>query len=238
MYPGGDTNRTAVEIESFVTLCVKHLETADYPTRAALAKFVGHILASSQVERPILSAEALRKNKKVEEKEDEDIVATNATSEDLKPIMTPSEMFMQLSSHFNKPQASHRTRIGIFSFYLTLLTTLGSSFVERNYSLVVEHFMTEVISHPRNHSSRHEILVVRTLVGAALRELVGIRMLGEQAQIFAIQELSSAYLKRWPAMLPGQTSPAPLVLVIALREVTGLLQQLGNAPPLVQVRHR
>ena len=78
---------------------------------------------------------------------------------------------------------------------------------------------------------------VRTLVGLLLRDLVGVRMLGEQAQISAIQELSKAYLKRWPAMMPGQTAPNPLVLTIALREVAGLLQQLGNAPSTVQVSH-
>ncbi|TCD62248.1 hypothetical protein EIP91_007144 [Steccherinum ochraceum] len=235
MYPPGDTSRTAVEIESLVNLCIKHLETADYPTRVALAKFAGHILASSQVERSI-AAEAPKKGKKAEEKEDEDMVAaaTHAAAEDLKPIMTPNEMLMQLSVHFNKPQTSQRTRIGIFSFYLALLTALGADFVERNYSLLVEHFMSEIVSNPRSSATRHEILVTRTLVGTVLRDLVGIRMLGEQAQIFAIQELSNSYLKRWPAMLPGQSAPTALVLVIALREVAGLLQQLGNAPPIVQ----
>ena len=35
---------------------------------------------------------------------------------------------------------------------------------------------------------------------------------------------------RWPAMMPGQVAPPTSVLVVALREVAGLLQQLGNAP--------
>ena len=73
------------------------------------------------------------------------------------------------------------------------------------------------------------------LANIVLRDLIGVRMLSEQAQITAIQELSNAYLKRWPAMMPGQTAPNPHVLVVALREVAGLLQQLGNAPTPVQV---
>ncbi|THH31382.1 hypothetical protein EUX98_g2812 [Antrodiella citrinella] len=238
MHPAGDTSRTAAEIESLVSLCIKHLETADYPTRLSLAKLAGHILASSQVERSVLTAES-KKNKKTDDKEDEDAIATTVhAAEDLKPIMTPTEMLSQLSSHFNKVQTTQKTRIGIFSLYLSVLTALGPAFVERNYGLIVEHFMLEIIANPRNSSSRHEVLIVRTLVGTVLRELVGIRMLGEQAQIFAIQELSSAYLKRWPAMLPGQSAPSALMLVIALREVAGLLQQLGNAPPLVQLLKR
>jgi len=47
-------------------------------------------------------------------------------------------------------------------------------------------------------------------------------MLSEQGQISAIRELANIYLKRWPAMMPGQT----LVLVVVLK-VAGLLQQLG-----------
>ncbi|KAL4255220.1 hypothetical protein AB1N83_012549 [Pleurotus pulmonarius] len=35
-------------------------------------------------------------------------------------------------------------------------------------------------------------------------------------------------------MMPGQVAPSSAMLVVALREVAGLLQQLGNAPPPVQ----
>ena len=57
-------------------------------------------------------------------------------------------------------------------------------------------------------------------------------MLSEQGQNFsAIQELANAYLKQWPAMMPGQVAPPTSVLVFTLREVASLLQQLGNAPP-------
>ena len=48
-------------------------------------------------------------------------------------------------------------------------------------------------------------------------------------------ELANAYLKRWPAIMPGQVAPPTSVLVFTLREVAGLLQQLGNTPPLVRV---
>jgi HEAT repeat-containing protein 5 len=107
--------------------------------------------------------------------------------------------------------------------------------VESNYGAIVGHFMTEIISNSRNSSTRYEALLVRKLVEIILRDLVGVRMLGEQAQIAAIQELSRSYLKRWPAIMPGQVSPTTLVLAIILQETAGLLQQLGNTPPPVQV---
>ena len=65
--------------------------------------------------------------------------------------------------------------------------------------------------------------------------MIGVGLLSEQGQISAIRELSSSYLKKWPALLPGQAAPDPAILILALREVGGLLQQLGNAPPPVQV---
>lgn len=238
MYPSGDGSRTAAEIESIVTICVKQLDAADQPTRATLAAFAAHILSSSQIERKLPVVEQPKKNKKGDENAEEEEEAPppgSTLNEEVKLIMTPTEMFAQLSNHFNKPQASHKARIGLFSFYSALISNLGSTFVERNYGLVVAHFMSEVISHPRSMSSRHEKLVVRTLVGIVLRQLIGVRMLSEQAQIFAIQELSNSYLKRWPAMMPGQTAPNSAVLTIALREVAGLLQQLGNAPGHIQV---
>ncbi|KAH9922323.1 clathrin-coated vesicle protein [Epithele typhae] len=174
-----------------------------------------------------------KKGQKEDEDED-DIPGAHASAEESKPIMTPTEMLQQLSAHFNKPQATRRTRVGIFDCYAALLSLLGSSFVETNYSLVVTHLMNEIVTNPRNTGSRYEILFVRSLIEIILRDLIGVRLFSEQAQIAAIQELANTYLKRWPALMPGSSAPNQLCLVIALREVSGLVQQLGNAPTLVQ----
>jgi hypothetical protein len=124
----------------------------------------------------------------------------------------------------------------LFDFYAALLTKLGPSFVEAQYALIVSHLTTEIIVGPlgRPARTRYEGLLVRTLVGVLLRDLVGERMLSEQGQIGAIRELANVYLKRWPAMMPGSIAPGEAILVVVLREVAGLLQQLGNAPPPVQ----
>lgn len=228
------------DVDAVVNVCTKSLENADQATRRSLAALVGHILSLTQVEvapPPSDAAQkAKRSNTKDENKDDEDATPAAVHAENAKKAMlTPGEMLAQLSTHFNKPHSSRKTRIGIFDFYAVLLNKLGSSFVEQNYALIVGHFMSEVVSNPRNSASRYETMLVRNLVGIVLRDLIGVRMLSEQAQITAIQELSTAYLKRWPAMMPGQVSPTPLVLVIVLKEVAELLQQLGNTPPPVQV---
>ncbi|OCH91331.1 clathrin-coated vesicle protein [Obba rivulosa] len=237
MYPSGDGTRSVSDVESIVGLCIRSLEGADQLTRRSLAKLAAHMLASTQIERVVPAPETKKKDKKGQNTQEDDEDTTSGphiTAEDAKPIMTPAEMLSQLSTHHNKPQTSRKTRVGIFDFYAALLTHLGPVFIESNYSLVVSHFMTDIVANPRNSTTRHEVLSTRSLVGIILRDLIGVRMLSEQAQITAIQELSNAYLKRWPAMMPGQVAPNPLCLVAALRETAGLLQQLGNAPPPVQ----
>ena len=223
---------TLADVESVVGICIKGLDGSDRLTRQSLAQLVGHMLAATQVLRISTAPDPPQKGKK--EQEDND--GTNLSGpESMKPLLSPGEMLSQLSVHFNKPQLSRKARACIFDFYFALLTKLGTVFVESNYGLIVHHLMVEVVSNPKNSSTRYDRLLVRKLVGALLRDLIATRMLSEQGQISAIQELSSSYAKRWPALMPGQTAPNFTVLTIILKEIAELLQQLGNAPPPVQV---
>lgn len=237
MYSSLEINLPINDVEAVVTICTKSLENADQATRHALSQLVGHMLASTQSERIITVAEAPQKGKNQAENETDVPVPSHVLGESKKTMLTPGDMLALLSTQFNKVNVSRKVRIGLFDFYAALLTKLGLSFVENQYALIVGHLMNEIVSHLRNSTTRYETLLVRSLVGILLRDLIGVRMLSEQGQIGAIQDLSNSYLKRWPAMMPGQVSPSPLVLAIVLKEVAGLLQQLGNAPPPVQVSH-
>jgi hypothetical protein len=235
MYSGDDYYPSGSDVEAILSLCVRGLDNADQTTRHSLAQLVGHLLALTQIARAVPIPESAPKVKKEPDTTEGGLSAsTNTTAEIMKPTLMPNEMFAHLSNHFNKPNVSHKTKIGIFDFYAALYTRLGPSFVEVNFALIVTHLMTEIVT--KNGSTRYETLLMRSLVGILLRDLIGLRMLSEQGQISAIQDLANAYLKRWPAMMPGQAAPNSAVLVIVLREVAGLLQQLGNAPPPVQVR--
>jgi hypothetical protein len=230
MYTPAEGNLTIGDIESITGLCVKSLDGADQITRHSLARLVGHILASTQTERVQSTSDSAQNDGN-----NESSSSTHTAGEGAKTMLSPGDMLAQLSSQFNKPNLSRKSRVGIFDFYAALLTTLGSTFVENNYGLIVTHLISEIVSSPRNLGTRYDTLSIRTLVGILLRDLIGVRMLSEQGQIGAIRELSRSYLKRWPAMMPGQLAPSSSVLAIVLREVAGLLQQLGNAPPPVQV---
>ncbi|KAF9499159.1 clathrin-coated vesicle protein [Pleurotus eryngii] len=250
-----DSLPSSSDVDAIITLCVKNLESVDQVTRRTLAQLVGHLLASTQVERTVVMQEPAAKVVKKDGQAlgDDPLSPAGGTSTEIKkPMFTPVEMLAHLGTHFTKTLSSssglaaRRTRVGIFDFYFSLITKLGASFVESNYALVVQHFMNDIVANPLLHKNAHannlnagstlryETLLIRSAVGILVRDVIGVRMLSEQGQIGAIQELSNSYLKRWPAMMPGQVAPSSAILVVALREVAGLLQQLGNAPPPVQ----
>jgi len=224
-----------VEVEIFINLCVKSLDASDRSTRRYLASLAGRILASTQEEREVPHSEPPKRGKGQSEDKDQITSSSISPSESRSCLLTPTEMFHQLSTHLNKAAIGRKVLVGLCEMYASLLLSLGSEYVEKHYAIIVSHFMNELIANPRNTSTRQDGLVVRTLVGTLLRDLTGVRLLSEQGQIAAIQELSGSYLKRWPALMPGQSEPSALALTVALIEVAGLLRQLGNSPPPVQV---
>jgi len=236
MYPKNGTH-TVTDIEYILTSCIKSLETADEPTRKSLALLVAHLVSSTQVERKVVIVETTKRGKKDDPTADDDTEGpgTAAPTEITKPLLGVAEMLALLSTAFNKPSTARKPRIGIIECYAALLVDLGPQFVENNYVVIVRHFLLDIVPHPRNSTTRYEVLLVRKMVGVLLRDLIGVRMLSEQGQIAAIQELSSSYLRKWPVLVPGKTAPDAKVLVVALKEVAGLLQQFGNAPLPVQV---
>jgi len=179
---------------------------------------------------------------------------TAAAVEIAKPLWTAEEMLKHLSVQFNKTNASRKTKIGLFDFYVGVLEKLGSEWVEANYALLVAHFMMEIVAHYVSSSGgsgaasgpgfgggaglakRYERLLACKLVSIVLRDVVGVRMLSEQGQIQALKELSVSYLKRWPPMLgSGANVPGSAVLCVVLKEAAGLVGQLGNLPGTIQV---
>ncbi len=148
--------------------------------------------------------------------------------------MTPVGMLDQLSLPFLRSSANRKARAAILDVYATLFETLGSAWVNNNYAAILKHLIDDLPNHSRGSSlTRADVLNVRIGVSLILRKLVGERMLGEQAQVLAIQEICSGYLKKWPSIMPEQSPPSKTTLSLALAEVSGLLVQLGSLPPQV-----
>ncbi|EPQ31133.1 uncharacterized protein PFL1_01322 [Pseudozyma flocculosa PF-1] len=143
-------------------------------------------------------------------------------------------MLEQLSMPFLRPSTSRKTRAAIFDIYATLFEALGPAWVTANYSIALDHLMDHLLNHSRGAvANSAETLNIRTGVSLILRKLIGERMLGEQAQVLAIQAICQKYLQRWPSVMPEQQPPSKETLVLGLNEISGLLVQLGSSPPQV-----
>ncbi|EJU04714.1 ARM repeat-containing protein [Dacryopinax primogenitus] len=223
---------TIQETDNFVQLCLRYMDSADHTTRRHFAEVSGIHLAAS-VSTPLVNQETTARPERKGAGEDEEENPPESTKSNA-PSVTLQSVLSQLSTSFNKSTGSLRTRVGIVQIYTTLLNELGPTYVETNYSVFARHFLVDIIGHPKNQVTLHETLRVRKFVSVILRDLVGVRMLSEQGQIGAIQDLITNYLRRWPALMPGQNAPHRLTLVAALKEVSELLQQLGNAPQFLQ----
>ncbi|KAJ1026819.1 hypothetical protein NDA16_002116 [Ustilago loliicola] len=233
---------TRNEVENLVSPALKAIESADFVTKRALSRMIAGLLASTQVEQaPPAPAPSKKTSKKKKEgapgadddSDDDDVVVSVAAAAASAPraMMTPVGMLDQLSSPFLRGSASRKTRAALLDVYATLFETLGSAWVNTNYAIILKHLIDDLPNHSRGSAlTRADVLNVRTSVSIILRKLIGERMLGEQAQVLAIQEICVDYLKKWPAVMPEQQPPSKTTLTLALAEISGLLVQLGSVP--------
>ncbi|PWN18626.1 ARM repeat-containing protein [Microstroma glucosiphilum] len=234
------------EIEAVISPAFKALETADYVTKRSLSRLCAGLLASTQAENsappPPTSAKRSAKKKKEgadgADSEEEEAAAQQAASAAAggasRTLFSPAEVLDQIAQPFQRSSSSKRTRVALLDVYATLMTTLGITWTQANYALIARHLIDELPNHFRSTANRAEVLSLRTGIQLILRRIIGERMLGEPAQVLAVQEICESFIKRWPVVMPGQPAPpSKYTLVMALNEVAGLLSQLGTAPPQI-----
>jgi hypothetical protein len=224
-------------LESVMPLIFKSIESADYLTRRSLSRLLAHLLAKTQEAGsgvPIVEPKrAVKKDGEVDGNEP-NVITSAPEDRTGRTLYTPQEMLKCLSIAYNKPATPRKLRNAIIDVYSTLLTILGAGYVENHYSEIVKHLIDEIVLPPRASSTRYEVLSTRESVGILLRDLIGVRLLSEGGQVMAIREWSNGYLKKWSLTpLPGTVNMHKYALIVGLREVAGLLEQLGNAPPSI-----
>jgi hypothetical protein len=233
---------TLGEIEGIIGLVVKVLDKADHPTRRAMSKLVSHLLAYTQDAASVVAPPANKGTKKAsglmgDEGEDPVTIVTSAAADVTKTLLTTQAMLKVLSTAFNRlPGTARRAKNAIFDIYATLLERLGAGYVEARYPEILEHFLVEIVDQTSKNKTTtvHDVSVVREMVGLILRQVIAVRLLSEQGQGMAVREIAEKYLKKWPALIPGQTEPSELALTVILREMAELLKQLGTAAPVIQ----
>jgi HEAT repeat protein len=227
-------------LETISPLVFKSLEGADYLTRRSLSQLLAHFLAATQLPGsgvvPTDPRKAGAKKGVVEEDVGMPQVVTSAPEDKIPPLYTPQQMLRTLSVPYNRPNPLRKLRNAIMDVYATLLTRLGTDYVETHYAEIMDHLVNEIVLPPPRAApiSRYEALQTREAVVILVRDLIGVSMLSEAGQVMAIREWANNYLRKWnPTPLAGQKNPSKQALIIALREIAGLLGQLGNAPPQV-----
>ena len=103
------------DLEAIVAQCTKSLDSVDQVTRHAHAQLVGHLLASTQIERVIPTPEVSQKGKKDQgsEQHADDISSSiHAAAEITKPMLAVNDMLSLLSVQFHQYHGSRKTRIG------------------------------------------------------------------------------------------------------------------------------
>ncbi|KAN0065708.1 hypothetical protein ACQY0O_000838 [Thecaphora frezii] len=234
---------TRNEIETIMAASVRAIEQADFVTKRAVSRMAAGLLASTQAENSAPPPPPPKKSKKKREggagegSDDEEVSQppmSAAADGPGRTMMSLVGMLEQLSHPFLRPSTSRKTRAAILDIYATLFETLGPAWVSANYGAILDHLLDHVLNHSSGVANSADALSIRTGVGIILRKLIGERMLGEQAQVLAVQAICQKYLQRWPAVMPEQQPPSKETLSLGFNEISGLLVQLGSSPPQVQ----
>ncbi|KAI8819328.1 armadillo-type protein [Fimicolochytrium jonesii] len=203
------------DYEYLISSATKALDGSNYSVRRAVSLFVALILAQSQQPAPKKD-----KGKKAAGTEAE----AAGTAE--KNILEVDEVLNVLSTLYIK-NTSREVRIGILEAYATTLRRLGTKVVEDNYAQIVKNVLA-LCTNPKLIQTPTEVIFMRQSCDFLLRDTIG-KMLGETAQINAIKELATGWLRRWPAVLGTDVAPSDSALVCVLNEVAALFIDLGPA---------
>ena len=103
MFSSSDaTQLSSSDLEVIILQCTKSLDSVDQVTRHAHAQLVGHLLASTQIERVVLPPETSHKGKKdqgAEQHVDNISSSMHAAAEITKPMVTPNDESSTFTLH-------------------------------------------------------------------------------------------------------------------------------------------
>lgn len=140
-----------------------------------------------------------------------------------------ADILRQLSVQYHRPSTSNKLRAGIAHCYIKVLKGLKVSTVETNYSRIVNHLLTELLSQPVITHDRYRLLLTRRYVQKMLGDCVGSKILGETGRLKAARTLINDVLKNYPQVLKDVAEPSKHSLVGALDALASLIKSLGSA---------
>ncbi|KAI1237778.1 HEAT repeat-containing protein 5A, partial [Lamprotornis superbus] len=231
----------STDLDSVVTLCFKSFEGSNYDVRLAVSKLLGTILARALTSKQI-TASTKQNFRRISLEDVMELLGTGFLRGSCGFLRASGDMLKGTSS------VSRDVRVGVTQAYVVFVSTLGTQWLERNFSAFLSHVLDLVSqSHPKAVQNPMDAIGCRRCVSFILRATVG-GLLGEKAQIAAAKEICQAIWKLKKvvdaAMSDGNletkinTADATVsqhVLVCALQELGSLIHGLGTtAAPLLQ----
>lgn len=143
--------------------------------------------------------------------------------------LTLSEILRQLAIQYLRLSTSNRVRAAIICCYSKVLHGLDAQAVEKNFALIADSLLVDILSSPVLAPHRYRLLLTRSFVQKLLGEVVGQQILGETGQLNAARTLINEVLKNYPAALKEKAEPSKNTLTGALNVLVSLIKSLGSA---------
>uniref|UniRef100_A0A8C5T9Z1 HEAT repeat-containing protein 5A n=1 Tax=Malurus cyaneus samueli TaxID=2593467 RepID=A0A8C5T9Z1_9PASS len=231
----------STDLDSVVTLCFKSFEGSNYDVRLAVSKLLGTLLARALTSKQT-TASTKHNFRRISLEDVMELLGTGFLRGSCGFLRASGDMLKGTSS------VSRDVRVGVTQAYVVFVSTLGSQWLERNFSAFLPHILDLVSqSHPKAIQSPMDAIGCRRCVSFILRATVG-GLLGEKAQIAAAKEICQAIWKLKKVvdaamsdsnletkMNATDVTASQHVLVCALQELGSLIHGLGTtAAPLLQ----
>lgn len=139
------------------------------------------------------------------------------------------DVLRQLSSQYHRPTVNNKTRAVIAHCYVRFFESLKPWTVEAAYNAILQHLLTELLSHPSHAHDRHKLLLTRKFVHKILSKCIGSQILGESGRLNASRIIINDVLKNYPKVIQEATEPSKETLVGALDALSCLIVSLGSA---------
>jgi hypothetical protein len=221
---------TQHDVEALLQNCFKSFEGSTFPVRRAISSLCATLLVFTQTQATTDPNKPNIKHASTGEgaKKTEESLGKGST------LMSIDEMLSQLSTCYNRPNASRELKTGIIETYATLFVLLGTEFVEANYATISKHILHEILDTGKT-ATASDGAYLRSQVNFLLHNTIGKRLLSEQGQANAIRLLVSNWIKKWPPLMANQSAPNKQVLIFVTNLVSELVCELEGAASSVQV---
>lgn len=198
------------ELEGNVTLAFRALDGSNYEVRCSIAKYLAALLAATQDIPSNSNPNAMNKS--------------NTNTANIKKIKVEDILnylasgFLRGNIGFLKSNTTERIkgpttvqreiRIGVTHTYVELTLVLGTSWIEQNLSLFINHVL-ELAGNPRSSTTHVDAVYSRKCITFILRSVIGSR-LGEKAQFTAAKELATIITRyTTPQLIPNNPNTSP-----------------------------